>query len=231
MRTSNKIIIAIVVIMLGGIITLYIFAKYIQNEPKPIEKKDYTVEKITLKPFSVIVANDSSNVQIFHSVNFSIDIIHKSSEKMGLRSAYELRKDTLFLYKGNDICVCCNSIRTIIGNNHLRLSVRDQAPELLTFKLKGGKTDLNNYNIKNKQTSITVIAGESSKIVIENVNTRIIDINSTGGSIELYCKSKLIKAKLLNSSYLTIGKNPEKLDMVRDSSSTITMSYNPNKKE
>lgn len=240
MKTSNKIIVAVFVIILGGTLTLFVTAK--QHE---VVLNSYKTAFLKLQPFSVIVAENGSVCNIRSTGNASSvekdqngKIISERSENMyeaqifyypdkntNLKSIFKQKGDTLFIYKGAKARILTSGkIKSIIGHQSDLLFLEGVITE--SIKLVGGRTNTSALSASNKIMFVNIsnnaiLNCDYSEIENFKISSDSSEITLIGNS-----SSKLINAKLTRNSKLYATDNFVSTEIEKDKTSTTNISNN-----
>jgi len=225
MKTSNIIIIAFVIFIIGGMLFLFVDSK----KHKEDAKNNILFKKFALPAFSVVVAEKGSNFRIERSNSMSIKVEYSKNTILP-KNLYTVINDTLHIYCGLWISVKCKQITAIIGNNPAWVSVSNFTPDSLTIKMNGGKLNYNVYR-SNKETkfnqklfNLDIIANDSARIVIDNARFLRLSIKSDNAKIINNCCVKYANATLSNKAeFLSLDKITN-LVVEKDSSCHVQIS-------
>jgi hypothetical protein len=211
MKTSNYIIISFFVFLFGGILVLFIAAKFY---PKAYPK--WIFQEKTLEDFSVIVAEPGA---VFFLNNGEQPKIKCSSIlDTCYFPMYAVRNDTLFVssYQDNKtiqhIDVFCKSIKSIQGRERSNININKFHFDTLIVKLEQSVFRFSVERNSSKSSSVKLIANQSNvdmgqsnfdKLEIQigqtNFNTSNSDIISLSGSLKDHSNLLFLgKAKNVN---------------------------------
>ena len=245
MKTSNIIISAFAIFLIGGMLTLFIDAKHY----KKTFDESIVSREIALPQFSVVVAEKGANfIDLQQSDSTQLTFKYFKSQKMPSK-LYKVSNDTLYLYCHNNtlqMVIKCKNIKSIISYEATNLNFYKFTPDTMTLNMTGGNVHFNNENLKGmklieKSIVLNITATKYSFIEFKNVNINKINLNSnksltniiTNFSMDYFkknhisnetqfCmnrKTKFIIATLKNNSTLRISENPLKLNVDCDSTS------------
>lgn len=235
MKTSNKIIIAISFIIIGSTLTLFITAKLHEKWVK----NSIVMKTTVLKPFSVVVAEDSANVY-FNKTSDYITIERNSDDKITKQSYKKISVidvetnklkptinqpfkqigDTLFLFKGSKLHVhSSTNITSVIGKNHEKLEFMGFDSDTIYFNLKGGETVFNNSK-KNKTNYFRIFACDGAELRFD-LNTVKLVIDADKSRIFMNGEIDNFKGEFKNNSELWGISTPKTIEFMKDSTCNI----------
>jgi hypothetical protein len=223
MKTSNIIIIAFGLFILTGMLILFADGKnhYINT------KNNFTYKEFALPAFSVIVAENGSDVHVDQSDSTLIKVEYNKTKATPTK-LYEIKNDTLHVYSGLRMFVKCPAINALVGNKPYWLGVNGFEPDTLSIKMYGGKlnfnTDKTKFTIENgtrKLVNLNLIARDSASIKIRNSEIQHLSVAVNNAEIDIDCPAKNVTIKLENKAVL-LGKDKfEQLTVQKDTSSVF----------
>lgn len=225
MKTSNYIIIAFLIFLFGGILTLFVSAKL---NPEASRSREYETLEKPSDPFSVIVANSGANLFVKKGEINKLAIYFRKGEA-AIFPPYEVRNDTLFVgafpesERRTSLHVFCTKVRSIEGKTNSEIAWEQFTGDSLFVKLDNAR--FRHYSrTKTSSAALQIIANNSSvqlgDISIENLD---IQLNKTEMNVWNSSVGEL-SGTLTESSKLSMGKM-SKISLEVDPSS----SYNLNK--
>lgn len=225
MKTSNYIIIAFLIFLFGGILTLFVCAKL---NPEASRSREYETLEKPSDPFSVIVANSGVNLFVKKGEINKLGIYFLKGEE-AIFPPYEVRNDTLFVgafpksERRTSLHVFCTNVRSIEGKTNSEIAWEQFTGDSLSVKLNNA--GFRHYSrTKTSSAALQIIANNSSvqlgDISIENLD---IQLNKTEMNVWNSSVGEL-SGTLTESSKLSMGRI-SKISLEVDPSS----SYNLNK--
>lgn len=221
MKISNIIIIAFVVSILGSTIFLFADSKNHKNETRT----DAVLKSSPLQSFSVIVAEDSSDIHLSQSGKNEITV-EFLKDKVVKKQMYKLVNDTLYVYGGLRTFVTCNNVKSIIVNKAFWIGVSNFQLDSLNFNVKGGHVVFT-ANEKNKMSIGLMHLNVSDSANVEmyhNLKVGDLRVDATDNvnlSFLGVCKSADVRIK--DMTQLTFNNAPLKLKMDRDESCKVNI--------
>lgn len=234
MKTSNKIIIILTIIIVGSILTLFSTSKLHEKFVK-----DSIVWKTNiLQPFSVVVAEDSSEVDIHKSSDYKtivtnsvgkvtkqtyriISVIDVETNKLkpAVNRPFKLNGDTLFIYKGSKLVVhSSTNLISVIGKKHLKLEMWGFDPDSIYFNLKGGETSF--HNSEKKMSSFQIIARDGAELRFDFKTVKLV-IDAEESKIFMGGEIDNFKANVRKNTKLWGIAAPNSAEFIKDSTSSI----------
>ena len=217
MKTSNIIITAFAILLVGSMFFLFADTKkHIKDEIAKISFKEYPLAN----SFKVIVAEKGSDVNIVRSDTTSMRIEYITGKKVPAK-LYEVINDTLHVYGGLRTFVKCDKITTVIGKHQWWFGVYKFSPELMKLRLTGGTATYSNEGIKEKPFDIDLAVSDSASIEIKNVNLRNLIVAIDKAHVNLNCYVKYISGKVQNHGGLTGFQSAQSIVVQRDTTSNF----------
>lgn len=217
MKTSNIIIIAFVVFMLGSTITLFVDAK----NHKSAEKRNNINHSYPLPDFSVVVASDSADMHIEQANRCEV-MVELIKDKQVPAHLYEVRNDTLFIKGGLRTFVKCEKIHSLIIDRAFWVGGHDLSRDSLSVNMRGGHLELYNFNVKSP-VALRMYLTDSATLEVSQMNLRCFDLTADYSKINLNGKLHLVKATLSHKARLELNHAPEQIVMMRDTTSYINI--------
>lgn len=222
MRTSNYILISFLILFFGGILLLFVGVKNHETN----YKKNIVIKENSLEPFSVIVAEEGSYIEIKNGVqNKIIQKYHREFDSV--LAPFTIRKDTLFIYSERNSAlkdyrsrmlseIYCKNLKYIIAkekaNIHLNAFQSDSIQLMMDkARLDGMVTKIPFVRINAKGSFIRFEGG--------NIQTFHVVLDSTELQSTL-SKIQTLKGVIKNKSHISspISKH---VDLNMDASSSI----------
>lgn len=217
MKTSNIIIIAFAILLVGSIPLLYADAvKHTKNEIAKISYKEYPLSN----NFKVIVAEKGSDVNIVRSDTTSMRIEYITGKKVPAK-LYEVINDTLHVYSGLRTFVKCDNITTVIGRHQWWFGVYNFSPESIKLRSTGGTATYNNAGIEEKPFSIDLAVSDSASIEIHNVNLKNLNVTADNAHVNLNCHIRNIAGEIKNHSSILGAESAQNITLQRDTTSSF----------
>ena len=217
MKTSNIIITAFAILLVGSMFFLFADTKkHIKDEIAKISFKEYPLAN----SFKVIVAEKGSDVNIVRSDTTSMRIEYITGKKVPAK-LYEIINDTLHVYGGLRTFVKCNNITTVIGKHQWWFGVYNFAPELMKLRLIGGTATYSNKGVEEKPFDIDLAVSDSASIEIKNVNIRNLSVTVDKAHVNLDCRIQNISGNVQNHGGMTGIQSARNITVQRDSTSNF----------
>ena len=217
MKTSNIIITAFAILLVGSMLFLFADAvKHTKDEIAKISFKEYPLAK----NFKVIVAEKGSDVNIVRSGTTSMRIEYITGKKVPAKM-YEVINDTLFVYGGLRSFVKCDNITTVIGKHQWWFGDYKFSPESMKLRLTGGTATYSNAGIEEKPFDIDLAVSDSASIEIHNVNLRNLNVTADNAHVNLNCHIQNVTGKIIKFSSLLGFESAQNITLQRDITSSF----------
>lgn len=220
MKISNIIIIAFVVSILGSTIFLFADSKNHKNETRT----DAVLKSSPLQSFSVIVAEDSSDIHLSQSGQNEITI-EFLKDKVQKKQMYKLVNDTLYVYGGLRTFVTCKNMKSIILNKAFWVGVNGFNQDSLNINVNGGRIVFESNDVKMNIGSMHLNVSDSASVEMYN-NLAVDDmrVNATEkANLRFFGEYKSVDMKIKNMTELTFSSHPLKLKLDRDESCKVNI--------
>ena len=226
MKTSNIIITAFAILIVGAVFFLFADSKKHKEE----EKNMISYKEYILPSFKVIVAEVGSDIHVDRSDSNVMRIEYVKGIKTP-RKLYEVTHDTLRVYCGLRMFIKCKQISQIVGKNHLWINVSHFEPDSLTVKLNGGRFIYNNdgakkYTVNQKKYNITIIAIGSAFVELNNSKFGNLTIKSNNAFVNNYCETKHLNARLTHKARLYSKDKTGVVAIDKDTTSSVFIDDN-----
>lgn len=200
MKTSNIIITAFAILIVGAVFFLFADSKTHKEE----EKNKISYKEYVLPSFKVIVAEEASDIHVDRSDSNVMRVEYVKGIKIP-RKLYEVTNDTLHVYCGLRAFIKCKQISQIIGKKHLWINVSNFEPDSLMVKVTRGRFVYNSdqdkrYTINKKYYNISIIANDSAHVDLDNSKFGNLTIKSNNAFVNNYCETNRLSAVLTNFS-------------------------------
>ena len=204
MKASRIIIIAFCIFIVGGMFLMYMDA--LQHKTKT--KNFITLKEYVLPSFSVVVAEQGSDLHLDYSNSYKIAVEY-DKEKKSPAKLYTINHDTLYVYKGLRMFASCKNIKSIIGNNVSWMGVSNFEPDSLTIKMNGGRIYCSNDFSKDKkhikkEINVGVFANDSAYIEINDMNTNRLTVRLNNADVSFNSSINCLLANLENHANLNL---------------------------
>jgi hypothetical protein len=239
MKTSNIIKIAFATFVVGGILTLFVDGKqnrrtnendFLKNKRIVYSEKDanFSYKEFPLQAFSVVVAENGSDLHVDQSDSQTIKVQY-DVKKSTPAKLYEIKNDTLHIYKGLRLFVKCKNLNVIIGNKPFWVGVNNFTPDSLSIKMSGGSLFFNSYGYDKTKASkklinIGVVANDSAYVQINNIQLKNITVKLNNAEMNMYCSAKSSNVKLENHAKYFSFDNFEKFTIENDTTCKLNIS-------
>jgi len=221
MKNSNIIIIAFAVFILGSTIFLFVDSKNHKNETRT----DAVLKSSPLQSFSVIVAEESSDIHLNQSGKNEITV-EFLKDKVVKKQMYKLVNDTLYVYGGLRAFVTCKNVKSIIVNKAFWIGVSNFQLDSLNFNVKGGHVVFT-ANEKNKMSIGLMHLNVSDSANVEmyhNLRVGDLRVDATDNvNLSFLGIYKSADVKIKNMTQLTFNSAPLKLKLDRDESCKVNI--------
>lgn len=229
MKTSTKIILLFVSLLLAGMSTLYVATKYRpRTEPPKVEWKNKILE-----PFSVVVTQDVNGCSISGDEN---NVISWAVREEGGPN-FLVRNDTLYLqnpktYKGvmEEITIRCKTLRSVIANKGSKVSLSDLKSGAFSIYANGSEITINNFcdeteKLSEKTIDLTVVAENLAMVNLYNVEIRKWNIKLDRAKLIAFeqVHSQDVSLVLKDHSYAEFKIGPKNITLDRDSTSKVVI--------
>lgn len=221
MKISRIIIIAFTVFVVGSLLVLYVDSKNHKNE----SRNDTVLRSSPLQDFSVLVAEDSSDIHLNQAATNTI-AVEFLKDKVVKKQMYKLTNDTLYVYGGLRTFVDCKKVKSIIVHKTFWLGINSFQLDSLNLDVTGGQV-LFTANEKTKMSIGLMHMNVRDTARIEMYNDVIIDdiyVNATDESY-LGLTGKLKRANIIinNKAKLNLRGGPLSLKLERDESTIVNL--------
>lgn len=217
MKTSNKILIAFLILLFSGITALYVGSKYNSGY---YNTQNFETQEKPLPNFSVIVAQANTYFQIMSGKKNKIKhrFLKDTKPKIG---AWVVKNDTLFIsciqLKKNEVwdtnnttTIFCKNSKSIIIKENSTIKLEDFNAKTLTISINKSFLEWNFENIASvsiqaKDSQINLEGEKLEKLVLKldksRINSRISErTTSVSGSL---INSSNLRYKMSHSARLT----------------------------
>lgn len=223
MKTSNIIITAFAILLVGSMLFLFADAvKHTKDEIAKISFKEYP-----LPAFKVIVAEYHSDLHVDRSDSTLMSVEYVKGVKTPAK-LYEVINDTLHVYSGLRVFIKCKQISQIIGKKHWWINVSNFQPDSLTVNVAGGRFI---YNMELNKTvtytsnafNVRVIATDSAVVDIASAVLGNLEVKSNNAFVNNYCETKHLNARLTNKARLYSKDKNKVIAVEKDATSTVSI--------
>lgn len=220
MKTSNIIIIAFAVFILGSTIFLFADSKNHKNETR----SDAVLKSSPLQDFSVVVAEESSDIHLNQATTNSI-AVEFLKDKVQNKQMYKLVNDTLYVYGGLRTFVTCKNVKSIILNKAFWVGLNGFKQDSLNLNAKGGRIVFESNDVKMNIGSMQLNASDSASVeMYYNLRVGDLRVDATDNvNLSFLGVYKSADVKIKNMTQLTFNSAPLKLKMDRDESSKVNI--------
>jgi len=219
MKTSNYIIMAFLIFLFGGILTLFVSAKL---DPRAGQNQKFETLEKPLDPFSVIVAEPGASFQIKTGETTRLSTNYQKGEEAILPS-YVVRNDTLFVSafpkseKRTNLEVCYTKIRSIEGKANSEITAHQISGDSLTIKLNDAH--FRHYSRTKTSNAALQIIANNSNVQLGDISIENLDIQLNKTEMNVWNSSIVnLSGTLTESSSLSMGQI-SKINVEVDSSS------------
>ncbi|HZK68287.1 MAG TPA: hypothetical protein VFC36_01690 [Paludibacter sp.] len=226
MKTSNIIITAFAILIVGGMLFLFADSKKHKEE----EKNNISYKEYPLPAFKVIVAEYLSDIHVDRSDSNVMRVEYWKGVKTPAK-LYEVINDTLHIYNGLRAFIKCKQISQIIGKKHRWIGVSNFEPDSLTVKVTGGRFVYNmgqdkTFTFTSNAFNVRVIATDSAVVDIANAVLGNLEVKSNNAFVNNYCETKHLNAKLTNKARLYSKDKNRVIAIEKDTTSTVSIDNN-----
>jgi len=226
MKTSNIIITAFAILIVGAVFFLFADSKKHKEE----EKNMISYKEYILPSFKVIVAEVGSDIHVDRSDSNVMRVEYVKGVKTP-RKLYEVTHDTLHVYNGFRMFIKCKQISQIVGKNHLWINVSHFEPDSLTVKVTRGRFVYNNdrdkkYTINKKDYNVSIIANDSAHVDLDNSKFGNLTIKSNNAFVNNYCETKHLNARLTHKARLYSKDKTGVVAIDKDTTSSVFIDDN-----
>jgi len=220
MKTSNIIIIAFAVFILGSTIFLFADSKNHKNETR----SDAVLKSSPLQDFSVVVAEDSSDIHLNQATTNSI-AVEFLKDKVLKKQMYKLVNDTLYVYGGLRTFVGCKKLKSIIVNKAFWVGLNGFNQDSLNLNAKGGRIVFESNDVKMNIGSMQLNASDSASVeMYYNLRVGDLRVDATDNvNLSFLGVYKSADVKIKNMTQLTFNSAPLKLKLDRDESCKVNI--------
>jgi len=226
MKTSNIIITAFAILIVGAVFFLFADSKKHKEE----EKNMISYKEYILPSFKVIVAEVGSDIHVDRSDSNVMRVEYVKGVKTP-RKLYEVTHDTLHVYNGFRMFIKCKQISQIVGKNHLWINVSHFEPDSLTVKVTRGRFVYNNdrdkkYTINKKDYNVSIIANDSAHVDLDNSKFGNLTIKSNNAFVNNYCETKHLNTRLTHKARLYSKDKTGVVAIDKDTTSSVFIDDN-----
>ena len=220
MKTSNIIIIAFAILIVGGMLFLFIDSK----EHKKKVENNISFKEFPLPAFSVVVAEKGSDLHIDRSDSTIVKVEYFKDKKMPSK-IYEVVNDTLHIYGGLRMFVKCKNLTSFIGNKPFWVGVDNFNPDSMTIKMNGGELYLtyDKHKGSKKFVNMGIFANDSAIVHINDIPLRNLTVKSNNAKVSIYCYAKYSTITLANHAELNGLININNIAVQKDSTCQLTL--------
>lgn len=226
MKTSNIIISAFAILIVGGMLFLFADSKKHKDE----EKNKISYKEYPLPAFKVIVAEYHSDIHVDRSDSTLMSIEYVKGVKTPAK-LYEVINDTLHVYSGLRAFIKCKQISQIIGKKHWWINVSHFEPDSLTVNVTGGRfiydSDKEKRSTKNEKiVNISITANDSARVDLYNSKLRNLTIKSNNAFVNNYCDTKRLSVTLTHNARLYSKDENGVISIEKDTTSRVSIDNN-----
>lgn len=220
MKTSNIIIIAFAVFILGSTIFLFADSKNHKNETR----SDAVLKSSPLQDFSVVVAEESSDIHLNQATTNSI-AVEFLKDKVQNKQMYKLVNDTLYVYGGLRTFVTCKNVKSIILNKAFWVGVNGFNQDSLNINVNGGRIVFESNDVKMNIGSMQLNVSDTASVeMYYNLRVGDLRVDATDNvNLSFLGVYKSADVKIKNMTQLTFNSAPLKLKMDRDESCKVNI--------
>lgn len=220
MKTSNIIIIAFAVFILGSTIFLFADSKNHKNETR----SDAVLKSSPLQDFSVVVAEDSSDIHLNQATTNSI-AVEFLKDKVLKKQMYKLVNDTLYVYGGLRTFVTCKNVKSIILNKAFWVGVNGFQQDSLNINVNGGRIVFESNDVKMNIGSMQLNVSDTASVeMYYNLRVGDLRVDATDNVNLIFLGVyKSADVKIKNMTQLTFNNAPLKLKLDRDESCKVNI--------
>ena len=221
MKRSSKLLIAYLILNVGGVFLLYVFSELHGPEVKTIEaSKPISYHEKSLQPFSVIVADSGVHFSVEHEYNHRVYFHRKGAMKV---PKFNIKNDTLYL---TDLGLPDNvkprffapKITYIEGKQGNHINFFQLKTDEFTMKIKGGRVD-GSFD-PNVDPKVHIEASNSS-LRLNNSSMKVLDLQLDNTKCDATRnKIREIKGSLNYLSFLTVDLD-SKMKLITDETSRV----------
>lgn len=227
MKTSTKIILLFVSLLLAGMLTLYVTTKYRPRAvPINIEWKTKFLE-----PFSVVVAQNVKLCSLSgDSLNFATWAMQKNGDPI-----LTVRNDTLYIENPKNlngqlaqIEIKCKSLRSVIANNGSNISLSGLMAGPFDVSGNGSEITINNWydqseKPRDRTIDLTVVAENLANVYLRYIHVGKWNVKLNRAKLITFeeAKSQDLKLVLKDHSYAEFQIGPKNITLDRDSTSVV----------
>ncbi|TKG93435.1 hypothetical protein EYV94_16945 [Puteibacter caeruleilacunae] len=221
MKKSNKLLIAYLILNIGGVFLLYVFSELHGPDVRTIQaSKPITYHERSLPPFSVIVADSGMHFSVEHDYDHKVYLHNTGGMKV---PKFKISNDTLYV---TDVGLPADvkprffspKVTYIEGKQRNRINFLQLQTDEFSIKIKGGRVDGSfDPNIE----PVVHIEANNSRIRLNDSSMKVLDLkldntecNATKNKI------KEIKGSLHYLSFLTVDLN-SKMKLITDDTSRV----------
>lgn len=216
MKTSNKLIIAYLILIVASVTVLCATSLQHDDIDKNIVEK-----KILLKDFSAIVVEKNADLHLEKSDSNILTIEILKNQKIP-SAMYRIKHDTLYVYGGLRTFVKAKNIGTIEGRKHYWLGIKGFYRGNLKIILSGGKTNMENEGLRSDAAvNLDMQLNDSALFESMYIGFDTLKIVSKSSKTEVFQSSvKVLDAALKENSTLNIP-SPNEMHYTHESGCKI----------
>ncbi len=231
MKTSTKIILLYCSLFFASLLTLYILSKTHKSEE---QKWTFVNSEKGLPDFSVVVLKDSTRCRLemaeYNHINWQT-----TNDKPLVGEPVIVRNDTLYVTTipkemTNDYVIKCKGLKIVITNPGSSVRIIDPVMNKLTLIGKGGEIYIENEDSKKGEQLAGRLQIElfAMNFTQTNIDVRVNKINASLNNSVLNARnvamiSRNVTLNLRNTSKVEFCNCPLQLNVIKDSSSNLTL--------
>lgn len=220
MKTSNIIIIAFVVFILGSTIFLFADSKNHKNETR----SDAVLKSSPLQNFSVVVAEESSDIHLNQATTNSI-AVELLKDKVQNKQMYKLQNDTLYVYGGLRTFVDCKKLKSIIVNKAFWVGLNGFNQDSLNVNARGGRIVFESSDVKMNIGSMHLNAIDSASVeMYHNLRVGDLRVDATDNvNLSFLGMYKSADVRIKEMTELTFNRAPLRFKLDRDENCKVNV--------
>lgn len=220
MKTSNIIIIAFVVFIIGS--TIFLFAD--SKNHKDNEKQNTEMKSYPLTEFSVVVAEQGSDVHLDAATKneMSVEFLNDKEIK---KQMYKLKNDTLYVYGGLRTFVKCKKLKSIIVNKAFWVGLNGFKQDSLGINAVGGRIVFESNDTKMNIGAMQLNVSDSASVEMYNdiaVGDLLVDATDEA-NLRLLGVYKSADIKIRKQTELTFNHAPLNFKLDRDENCKVNI--------
>lgn len=232
MKTSTKILLIYVALILAFILTLFILAKNNANEIEVNQDGTVvtTIQIPTETSINVVVVDSFCVCQINLSDSAYITWTHPD-DSLDYGDLFKISHDTLYVIKSpnrepEDLVVHCPAIKTVVARHYSTVTLVKRTQVNLTIINQNGEVILRDQvaeGVNNKDSLDLTILAEGGKVFVETAFKSLTATMNGGELVAQQTIGQSVNLNLRNKATVSLANSPANMTVKTDQTSKVAI--------